>query len=184
MELEYITTDISLRALSEKYGVSKSTVEKHSTVGKWQDKRKKHRGKVTAKARNKIGDREAEKLAKVIKATEDAAGVIADLFSDPEQFQRFLVQEGSIESGLNTVEKKFDKRDTRALKEAVAALKDTTTLLREFYGLPTQKEKDAQKIAAERLKLDKQKVAAQLDQGKQDNEITVVFEGAGGDYAE
>ena len=47
-----------------------------------------------------------------------------------------------------------------------AALKDLTGILRNIYGIPTQAEAEAQRIAAERLEMDKAKAAT--DAGSSD----------------
>ena len=59
------------------------------------------------------------------------------------------------------MERIFDKADSRAIKDLTGALKDMTLVLRNLYNLPTQAEAEAQRIAAERLKLEQRRVDAE-----------------------
>ena len=54
----------------------------------------------------------------------------------------------------------FRKLDTKAIKDMTAVLKDLTALMRDLYNIPTQAQAEAQRIAAERLELEKRKVDA------------------------
>ena len=50
--------------------------------------------------------------------------------------------------------------DTKALKDLTGVLKDLTGLVRDLYGIPTQAQAEAQRIAAERLELERKKAEA------------------------
>ena len=54
-------------------------------------------------------------------------------------------------------ERTYQKVDTKALKDLTGVLKDLTGLVRDLYGIPTQAQAEAQRIAAERLELDRKK---------------------------
>ena len=97
------------------------------------------------------------------------AAVVEGAFDDKEQFHRHIVLDGD-----TMVEKRFDKLDSKAIKDFTGALKDMTLVLRNLHSLPTQAEAEAQRIAAERLELEKRKLAAQ---DKTDTKIEVVFSG-------
>ena len=72
---------------------------------------------------------------------------------------------GELEGGLPrlvterqwTEERTYQKVDTKALKDLTGVLKDLTGLVRDLYGIPTQAQAEAQRIAAERLELDRKK---------------------------
>lgn len=72
---------------------------------------------------------------------------------------------GGLEGGLPrlvterqwTEERTYQKVDTKALKDLTGVLKDLTGLVRDLYGIPTQAQAEAQRIAAERLELDRKK---------------------------
>jgi hypothetical protein len=75
------------------------------------------------------------------------------------------------------VEKQFDKLDSKAIKDFTGALKDMTLVLRNLHNLPTQAEAEAQRIAAERLKLEQRKADAAEAANQVDKSIVVKFEG-------
>ena len=74
-------------------------------------------------------------------------------------------------------EKQFDKLDSKAIKDFTGALKDMTLVLRNLHNLPTQAEAEAQRIAAERLKLEQRKADAAEKAGEVDKSIIVRLEG-------
>ena len=53
------------------------------------------------------------------------------------------------------------------------SVRELTAAIRNLYEIPTAAEKEAQRIAAERLKLEKERLKA----NDGDNSVTVVFEG-------
>lgn len=61
---EYVTENLTYKAIAEKYGISATNVRKHGSVEKWTEARKKHRERVSAlteeKAADRIADAEAE----------------------------------------------------------------------------------------------------------------------------
>ena len=76
-----------------------------------------------------------------------------------------------------TAERLYDKVDTKAIKDLTGALKDMTLVLRNLNNLPTQAEAEAQRIAAERLKLEQRKVDAAEKADGIDKSIVVRLEG-------
>ena len=178
IKMEYITTDLSLRALAEKHGVSRTTIGHRSKTEGWVEGRRQHRLKVETKTSEKIANKEANKLAKLAAATDKAIDVVVKAFEDPDQFNRYIVEtmeeyaepeiieeaDGDTHAiGMRkwSHEEQFAKVDTKALKDLTTVLKDLTGLMRNLYGIPTQAEAEAQRIAAERLELDKKKANAE-----------------------
>ena len=86
--------------------------------------------------------------------------MIEGVFEDGQQFHRHLVQVRQDKDEWPE-ERIFDKVDSRAIKDLTGALKDMTQVLRNLYNLPTQAEAEAQRIAAERLKLEQRRVDAE-----------------------
>ncbi|MCD8086476.1 MAG: hypothetical protein LUF28_09205 [Clostridiales bacterium] len=72
IKTEYITTNISQRALAAKYGVSKSTLAKRSSEEQWVALREECRGKIEAKSEQKSAE-------KIIDAVSDTAAIKARL---------------------------------------------------------------------------------------------------------
>ena len=144
-------------------------VQKKSSRDGWVAARQEFRQRAAAQAVDRAVDVEADRLGRIISAANSMARVIEGAFEDGEQFHRHIVLD------MDTmVEKRFDKLDSKAIKDFTGALKDMTLVLRNLHHLPTQAEAEAQRIAAERLELDKRKVDAQ---DRTDTKIEVVFSG-------
>lgn len=189
IKTEYITTDISQRKLAQKYGLAVSTVARKSTDEGWVEQRERHKSNVLSKTTEKIANKEANKLARLAAATDKAIDVVVKAFDDPDQFNRYIVETTEEYAAPEIVEEEdgdshaigmrrwaheetFAKVDTKALKDLTTVLKDLTGLMRNIYGLPTQAEAEAQRIAAERLAMDKKKVESAADNT---GRIEVVF---------
>ena len=172
IKFEYVTTDVSQRELSRKYGISLSTIGHRSKVEGWVSERERYRGKVATKTLNKTAERESNRLARLIDTTNRAVGVVEKAFADEQQFNRYVVSEATVPGCSEVSEKIFAKVDTKALKDLTAVLKDLTGLMRDFYNIPTPAEAEAQRIAAERLNLDKVKAEANKDTAA---DIEVIF---------
>ena len=189
IKMEYITTDLSLRVLAEKHGVSRTTIGHRSKTEGWVEARRQHRLKIETKTSERIANKEANKLARLAATADKALDVVVKAFDDPDQFNRYIVEtteeyavpeiteeeDGDSHAvGMRrwSHEERFAKVDTKALKDLTTVLKDLTGLMRNIYGIPTQPEAEAQRIAAERLKLEQQKAASAADET---GRIEVVF---------
>lgn len=197
IKMEYVTSDISQRNLAEKHGVPYGTLKRKCADEKWVSERESYERKVVAKTLEKTANRESNKLAKLIATTDKAIDVVARAFEDEQQFNRYIVEtteeyklpELSIDDdgeehaiGMRkwAHEETFAKVDTKALRDLTAVLKDLTGLVRNLHGLPTQAEAEAQRVAAERLKLEQSKV----DTNDGPDVIEVVFTAGPEDWNE
>ena len=154
---DYVTDPgSSLKKMSEKYGVSFTTVKKHSKADDWLATKKKHQEKVRQKVADKIATRQANKLASEMMAADKLSAVVVKALNDELQFNRYLVQEGDLESGYVTVEKVFDKVDTRGLRDLAAVLKTLEEIKRSLYNIQKAEQLNKQYIERERLDLDKE----------------------------
>ena len=177
IKLEYITTDTSQTKLAKKYGVPLSNIARRCTKEKWVELRDNYKRDVTVKTAKKSANREANRLARLMDTTSKAIDVTVKAFGDPDQFNRYIVEkrekygfptaasDSEDETALISErqwseEQIFKKIDTKALKDLTAVLKDLTGLMRDFYNLPTPAQAEAQRIAAERLELEKRKADA------------------------
>lgn len=190
IKMEYVTTDISLRNLAEKHGVSRTTIGHRSKTEGWVEARRQHRAKIESKTSERIANKEANKLARLAAATDKAIDVVVKAFEDEKQFNRYIVESTEEYSAPELVEsadgdqqfvsmrkwaheEEFAKVDTKALKDLTTVLKDLTGLMRNIYGIPTQAEAEQQRIAAARLEMDRKKAAMEDDSSKR---IEIVFE--------
>lgn len=190
MKTEYITTDTSYRKLGQKHGVSHITISQRGKAEGWVEEKKRFKAKTLAKTLEKSSEREANRLARLMDTTSRAIDVAVKAFEDEDQFNRYLIErreeyaapvieddgETAISQRTWTEERTFRKVDTKALKDLTAVLKDLTGLMRDFYNIPTQAQAEAQRIAAERLEMDKKKADAASEAGK---DVVVILEGAG-----
>lgn len=176
---KYIKGSMSYAKLAAEMGISCPVLTKKATKEHWPDLRKEYRERTVKKGLEKSSSAAAARLARV----GDAAGELIErtlaAIGDPDQLNRYLVQRqqeyaepcedenGRFISRDSWMEEQtFTKLDTKALREMTAALKDLTGILRNIYGIPTQAEAEAQRIAAERLEMDKAKAAT--DAGSSD----------------
>ena len=113
---EYIQSDLSLRKLSEKHGVSRRQLERRSAREGWPALRERSRG----------GPLSEDTARRLTEAVEKALKVVQDAFDDEKQFHRYLVKTKGAEE---LEERIFQKLDTKALKEVTAALKDLKAML-------------------------------------------------------
>lgn len=154
---EYVTGHIGQRKLAEKYNVSEPVLARRCRKEEWVKAREEYRRRCYEKGLRKKENREADRLARMMDATSRAMDVAVEAFADENQFRRYIVSEAQVPGTYETVEKIFDKIDTKALKELVGVLKDLTALARDFYNIPTPAEEEARRIAAERLELDRKR---------------------------
>ena len=177
----YVTTQLSLAEVARREGLKPHTVTERSRKDGWVAARMAFRAEAAAQAVDLAVDNEANRLAKIINAANSMAAVIEAVYTDPEQFQRHVVTDTVIEDdgskGILTVEKQFRAVNTKAVRDMTAAIKDMTLVLRNLHNLPTQAEAEAQRIAAERLKLEQRKVEAAESANQVDKSIVVKLEG-------
>lgn len=172
-ETEYVTTKCSYAFLSDKYAIPLSSITKYAKEHCWREKRKKHCENVAAKSSEKIASQQANKMASLINASDRAAKAIESALADGEQLYRYVVTENTGDFSQKTSEYTFRKMDTKALRDIVSSLKDLTAVIRNLNEIPTEAEKEARKIAKERLRLDKKKAESGAD--KLDKDIIVEF---------
>lgn len=177
IKLEYITTDISQRLLARKYGIAASTISRRAADEHWCDLRADYKRKMTAKAVQKVEARTSTARAGSIVSLQQSADkmvdVVAQVFEDAEQFHRHVVVE---KEGFNqtSVEKRFDKYDTRAMRDVTAMIRDLAAAVRDLHEIPTLIERSAMDIAAERLKLEQRKVEQADKDANEGIEIVLV----------
>ena len=152
--------------------------------------REQYKNEVITKTLGKTSTKEAHRLHKLMNTTAKAIDTVVRAFADDNQFNRYIVEKkekyaspkvlvdenGEVIQAISeqqwAEEKVFNKVDTKALKDMTAVLKDLTALMRDFYNIPTPAQAEAQRLAAERLELDKRKYS--MDE-EDDDETGVVL---------
>lgn len=170
IKTEYITTNVSLRKLADKYRISKTVVYKRSKAENWVDARNAYRSDCYANAVQKTAEIDVNYLVAAIEGANGLLDAAVEKIRDHDQFNRHIVYESPLPGTTEAREKIFQKADTKAMRDLAALIKDMTGLLREFFNVPTPAQQEAQRIAAERLELDKRRVA--LEEQKAEAELT------------
>lgn len=180
---EYITSDLSLKDISEKYGVQQRLVNTKSAEQGWVDQRKKYNAKVVEKAVNKVATKRANQLAKELAIADNISNVLKKALDDAEQFNRYIIDTTTRVDGTEirtSEEKTFEKVDMRALKDAAAALRLVEEMKRSMAGILRVEEINRNRREEKRLKLEEEKLQLQKDQTearKPDTDIKVVITG-------
>ena len=180
---EYITSDLSLKDISEKYGVQQRLVNTKSAEQGWVDQRKKYNAKVVEKAVNKVATKRANQLAKELAIADNISNVLKKALDDAEQFNRYIIDTTTRVDGTEirtSEEKTFKKVDMRALKDAAAALRLVEEMKRSMAGILRVEEINRNRREEKRLKLEEEKLQLQKEQTearKPDTDIKVVITG-------
>ena len=180
---EYITSDLSLKDISEKYGVQQRLVNTKSAEQGWVDQRKKYNAKVVEKAVNKVATKRANQLAKELTIADNISNVLKKALDDAEQFNRYIIDTTTRVDGTEirtSEEKTFEKVDMRALKDAAAALRLVEEMKRSMAGILRVEEINRNRREEKRLKLEEEKLQLQKEQTearKPDTDIKVVITG-------
>lgn len=180
---EYITTDLSLKDISKKYGVQQRLVNTKSAEQGWVDQRKKYNAKVVEKAVNKVATKRANQLAKELTIADNISNVLKKALEDAEQFNRYIIDTTTRVDGTEirtSEEKTFEKVDMRALKDAAAALRLVEEMKRSMAGILRVEEINRNRREEKRLRLEEEKLQLQKEQTearKPDTDIKVVITG-------
>ena len=150
MELEYITTDISVKKLGEKYGIGYRAMRRFAEGDGWTQKRRDYRQSIMDKVVAHAQEQEVGRLQALLDATEKLIDVTVKALEDEDQLYRYVATDNL----GNMREKRLNKLDTKALKDLTSVLKDLTGLMRDFYNVPTPAQQESQRIAAKRLELE------------------------------
>lgn len=184
IKADYISDpNLSLKKLSQKYGIRKATIEKKSKADNWFAAKKKNLEKMSAQVCAKVSAKRADALAKEIMIADKAADVLLKAFDDAEQWNRYIVNETVSDENTSmstSNEKVFEKVDTRALKDAVQALKLIEELKRSMLNIQKidqlnreRREERRLEMEEERLKIEQQK--ANLSTGNEDDFGVVIL---------
>lgn len=131
---EYVTTDIGLKKLSDKYGVPLATIKRRCSKEGWVEERKKRKDKAVDQVIQKVVQNDAKKIGKKLEGLQTTAESLAALIQ-VQIGDAWNVREARVAAGgLITDE------DTKVLKDLTTALKGVTDVMRDIYAIPTIKE--------------------------------------------
>lgn len=156
---EYVTTDMSTKDISEKYGIRYATVRKKCADGGWVEARKEHRRDLSQQTVQLVSQKTAEAHSEVLVKAREGARVAAD------RIVSMMYQ------------KDYKPTDWEHLMNALEAVE---RLERSTGGLLTALQERKLKLEEERLELEKRKV----EQHDVDKDITIRIEGYQGEWSE
>lgn len=148
IRLEYITTDMSYRELSEKYGVSLSSLSKTAVKDKWSKQRSKHRKKIATKVQQKIVNKKVRELEKEIGIAEAISDILHAAVSHPDQFIAICEEDGK------------ERYSFGRINDALDALKKLESSKRSLYGILSKKEEAAIELSREKLDIAKSRIVS------------------------
>ena len=131
---EYVTTDIGLKKLSEKYGVPLATIKRRSSKEGWVEERKNRKEKAVDQVIQTVVQNDAKKICKKLEGlqatAESLAGLIQVRIGDAWAVRDAQAAAGSV----------LTDEDTKVLKDLTTALKGVADVMRDIYAIPTIKE--------------------------------------------
>ena len=152
---DYVTTpDMTLRKISEKYGINYKTVALRSKAESWFAARKHYQSEMVSKAIARTCRLQAKELSDEAEFLQMMKGHMNRMLKDEEQFQRHLVTEGG-ESYYGVEEHIYEKFDSRAMKDAMQTLKMIEEMSRSLYNIQKAEAIQRHQIERERLELEK-----------------------------
>ena len=149
IKMAYITGTESTYVLADRFDVPRGTLSKRSAKEGWPKERKKYQKSVVEKATKKAANQLSSKLTKLQKAADNLADEMAKRTDNME---------------LCTA---------RDVLDYTKSVRELTATIRNLYDLPTAAEKESQRIAAERLEIERKRA----DSMEVDRSVRVVFEG-------
>ena len=157
LKIEYITTDISYRKMSAKYGIPMNTIVHAAKTAEWTKERKRYREKVVSKTWRKVSDLESNKLAKLVRVSDNLDELIEQV-----------------------MEAKKEELSTQDVRNLALTIKDAISIKRNVYHLPTLSEAETFEIARERLALDRKKWEAEKEEAEP---IEIILSAEGVDFS-
>jgi hypothetical protein len=144
---------LSCRELAKKYSVSKSVVAKKIKDEEWRGQSRTIADSVRADVDSAIREQKTDALLTMLHAADTMAGVL-DSLADAAMRVASSDDRGSM--------------DVKKIEGLVRAMNLNMDTLRELHGVPTQAQRHAQKLAEERLAMERERL--EMDKRKADQE--------------
>lgn len=192
IKTEYITTDTSQSKLAKKYGVPRSTICKWCAREGWVEQRERYRAGVVQKTIDRRAHEDVKHLEKLMGAAERITEIAVDALQKEQALYTIPVdrdeeysapidsKSGDVwtedSTGVPVMRRRWnedrvsDAVNTRALKDLASVVKEMTSLIRDFYDIPTAAQREQRDINRERLELDKKRA----EQGEAGGSITII----------
>lgn len=192
IKTEYITTDTSQSKLAKKYGVPRSTICKWCAREGWVEQRERYRAGVVQKTIERRAHEDVKHLKNLMGAAERITEIAVDALQKEQSLYTIPVdrdeeysspidsKSGDVwtedSDGVPVLRRRWNEDrvseavNTRALKDLAAIVKDMTTLIRDFYDIPTAAQREQREINRERLEIEKKRA----EQGEASGNITII----------
>jgi uncharacterized protein YfbU (UPF0304 family) len=160
--------------LAEKHGLTRQTVVDASSEGQWVAKRNAFRTQVKQGSIDLCAKRDTKILDMIAANSVKLMQLLDAALADEYAFRRYIAVETERDGDRQTsqqVERIFERVDLQAIKQLADTQKTILDTTYKLYNIPTQAEKESQRIASERLKMDKARAEAET---KSENEGIVV----------
>lgn len=184
IKADYVTDPgLSLKRVSEKYGVPLRTVAQHSKADDWFATKKKHQEEYCNELASKLHQEKLQALEQELESVQNASDVIVEILKDAEQFRRHLTI--NIVTG-ETKQEIFEKYDTRALKDTLSCLKMIEDMKRSMLGIQKIENIQKHQLDEERMQLEKDKFEFEkqkADMFKPDSTNVIRIEGFDEEWA-
>lgn len=139
IEQEYVTGDMPLIELAERYHISQTTIYKRAKEGRFDEKRQKYRDKVAKKALNRASTRDARAISRIMTAAEKTISKLRAAITDETVFGYIVEdppskdwQTGEVRPGGQRVEI-LSKADTKALVNLSTAIRNLAMATKVMY---------------------------------------------------
>ena len=149
---------MSLRKISEKYGIRLTTVAEKSKADNWFATKQEYQEKARTKAVSKAVTKKANELAGLVEASDYIEKTILKAFSDPEYFKKHIVTQN-----LNEEEATLDILNTKAMKDMMRVIKDVEDVKRSILDIKKSDTAERLAIERERLELEKERLALERE---------------------
>lgn len=169
----YVQGNVSYKELAKRHNLSESTLNKVAQKEGWYRQRKEWRKKVAAEADTRACAREADKLAAITEAADRMGETLKKIMEDEKNLHMHMAVTRDMDGAEFIEEKELTMYNADTIRTLTRALKDMTDVLRNLYGIRTAGEIEAERIARERLEIEKAKAAKE----ETDREIVVRMAG-------
>lgn len=146
LKIEYVTGHISQRELAAKHGVPYSTLRQRSIREQWVKEKEQHSRTVVANAQKKIGEKQADLLAREYQIATDFVKLIEKSLTDENNYDEAFISFGDVV--------KTGRIDSKALLNAANALQKFMDIRRVCKGHQTVQEKQQYDLALKRLEIE------------------------------
>ena len=153
LKTEYVTSQISYKALAQKHGIAYKTLYEHARIDHWSDERRLHTRKTVRKSLDQIGDRQAENLARVDALADELLQKLSRAIGELDMVVTRHREKGEDDQGCQW-QVDYEKAepggivDRKGLRQLAASLKD----LKEIKALQSELDRLEQEARIERLK--------------------------------